>query len=124
MPEDEEMLLIKADDKLILTALKNLMENACKFSPTNSAQVSFKNTGNSIQIFVKNEGKGIPANDLPFIFQPFFRGENTASSKGYGIGLSLVERIVQLHNGQISVVSVPDAYTEFTVSFAVAGRYH
>ena len=122
MPEDEEMLLIKADDKLILTALKNLMENACKFSPSKSAQVSFKNAGNSIQIFVRNEGKGIPANDLPYIFQPFFRGENTASSKGYGIGLSLVERIVQLHNGQISVVSVPDSYTEFTVSFVVASR--
>jgi signal transduction histidine kinase len=122
MPEDEEMLLVKGDDKLILTALKNLMENACKFSPSKSAQVSFKNSGNSIQIFVKNEGKGIPANDLPYIFQPFFRGENTASSKGYGIGLSLVERIIQLHNGQISVVSVPDSFTEFTVSFAVASR--
>ena len=122
MPEDEEMLLIKADDKLILTALKNLMENACKFSPTKSAHVSFKNSGNSIQIFVRNEGKGIPANDLPYIFQPFFRGENTASSKGYGIGLSLVERIVQLHNGQISVVSVPDSFTEFTVTFNVSGQ--
>jgi signal transduction histidine kinase len=122
MPEDEEMLLIKADDKLILTALKNLMENACKFSPSKSAQVSFKNSGNSIQILVRNEGKGIPANDLPYIFQPFFRGENTASSKGYGIGLSLVERIVQLHNGQISVVSVPDSYTEFTVTFQVSNQ--
>jgi signal transduction histidine kinase len=122
MPEDEEMLLVKGDDKLILTALKNLMENACKFSPTKSAQVSFKNSGNNIQIFVKNEGKGIPANDLPYIFQPFFRGENTASSKGYGIGLSLVERIIQIHNGQISVVSVPDSYTEFTVTFHVSGQ--
>jgi signal transduction histidine kinase len=99
MPEDEELLMLKGDEKLMLTAIKNLMENACKFSP--------------------NNGKGIPENDLPFIFQPFFRGENTANSKGYGIGLSLVERIIHLHNGQISVSSELNGWTTFKVNLPI-----
>lgn len=115
MPDDEEQLMLKGDEKLILTAIKNLMENACKFSPNKQAHVSLSIENNQIIIEVKNEGKGIPEADLPFIFQPFFRGENTANSKGYGIGLSLVERIIHLHNGQITVSSAINSWTTFKV---------
>ncbi|WP_395768861.1 ATP-binding protein [Aquirufa sp.] len=119
MPEDEELLMLKGDEKLMLTAIKNLMENACKFSPNNQAQIQLAISNNQIEIEVKNEGKGIPENDLPFIFQPFFRGENTANSKGYGIGLSLVERIIHLHNGQISVSSELNGWTTFKVNLPI-----
>jgi signal transduction histidine kinase len=115
MPDDEEQLMLKGDEKLMLTAIKNLMENACKFSPNKQAQVRLAISNNLIEIEVKNEGKGIPEADLPFIFQPFFRGENTANSKGYGIGLSLVERIIHLHNGQITVSSEINGWTTFKV---------
>jgi signal transduction histidine kinase len=115
MPENEELLMIRGDEKLILTAIKNLMENACKFSPHKQAFVNLAIRDSRIVIEVKNEGKGIPEADLPYIFQPFFRGENTANAKGYGIGLSLVERIVHLHTGQISVQSEINAWTAFTV---------
>ena len=119
MPENEELLEIKADDKLILTAFKNLMENACKFSTNKTAFVKLQIENQHIKIDFKNEGKGIPAADLPFIFQPFFRAENTAASKGYGIGLSLVERIIQLHNGIIQVQSEPNSWTVFTVMLPI-----
>ncbi len=115
MPDDEELLMLKGDEKLMLTAIKNLMENACKFSPNKQAHVRLAIADHQIEIEIKNEGKGIPASDLPFIFQPFFRGENTANAKGYGIGLSLVERIVHLHNGQISVKSELNGWTAFKV---------
>lgn len=115
MPEDEELLMIKGDEKLILTALKNLLENACKFSPNKQAFVQLAIEDTKIVIEVKNEGKGIPASDLPYIFQPFFRGENTANAKGYGIGLSLVERIIHLHLGQISVQSELNGWTKFSI---------
>jgi signal transduction histidine kinase len=116
LPENEELLEIKGDEMLLLTALKNLMENACKFSFEKKSFVCLKIQGNLIKIFVKNLGKGIPKSDLPYIFQPFFRGENTASSKGYGIGLSLVERIITLHNGNIQVQSETNDWTEFVIS--------
>ena len=117
MPEDEELLHMKGDEKLVLTAIKNLLENACKFSSHKTAHACIQTEGKWIVIKVKNEGKGIPEADIPYIFQPFFRAENTASSKGYGIGLSLVERIVLLHNGQISVQSELNGMTEFTLRF-------
>jgi signal transduction histidine kinase len=117
MPDDEELLHMKGDEKLVLTAIKNLLENACKFSTHKTAHACIQTEGNWITIKVKNEGKGIPEADIPYIFQPFFRAENTASSKGYGIGLSLVERIVLLHNGQISVQSEINGLTEFTLRF-------
>ncbi len=117
MPEDEELLHMKGDEKLVLTAIKNLLENACKFSTHKTALACIQTEGKWIVIKVSNEGKGIPEADIPYIFQPFFRAENTASSKGYGIGLSLVERIVLLHNGQISVKSELNGTTEFTLRF-------
>lgn len=119
MPDDEELLMLKGDEKLMLTAIKNLMENACKFSPNKQAQVHLAINNQHIYIEVKNEGKGIPEADLPFIFQPFFRGENTANAKGYGIGLSLVERIIHLHNGQISVSSELNGWTTFKVNLPI-----
>jgi signal transduction histidine kinase len=120
MPDNEELLHIKGDEKLILTALKNLIENGCKFSTNKQAYVSLQIVDESIEITIKNEGKGIPEADIPYIFQPFFRAENTAASKGYGIGLSLVERIVNLHLGSISVQSEQNGWTEFTVKFPIA----
>jgi signal transduction histidine kinase len=120
MPDNEELLHIKGDEKLILTALKNLIENGCKFSTNKQAHVSLQIVDESIEITIKNEGKGIPEADIPYIFQPFFRAENTAASKGYGIGLSLVERIISLHLGSISVQSEQNGWTEFTVKFPIA----
>jgi signal transduction histidine kinase len=119
MPDDEELLHIKGDEKLVLTAIKNLLENACKFSSNKLAKASIQTEDKFIIIKIKNEGKGIPEADIPYIFQPFFRAENTASSKGYGIGLSLVERIVLLHNGQIFVQSELNGITEFTIRFSM-----
>jgi signal transduction histidine kinase len=120
MPDNEELLQIKGDEKLVLTALKNLIENGCKFSTNKQAYVSLQIVEQTIEVKIKNEGKGIPEADIPYIFQPFFRAENTAASKGYGIGLSLVERIVNLHQGSISVESEQNGWTEFTVKFPIA----
>ena len=120
MPDNEELLQIKGDEKLVLTALKNLIENGCKFSTNKQAYVSLQIIEQTIEVKIKNEGKGIPEADIPYIFQPFFRAENTAASKGYGIGLSLVERIVNLHQGSISVESEQNGWTEFTVKFPIA----
>jgi signal transduction histidine kinase len=120
MPDNEELLQIKGDEKLVLTALKNLIENGCKFSTDKQAHVSLQIIAQTIEIKIKNVGKGIPEADLPYIFQPFFRAENTAASKGYGIGLSLVERIISLHQGSISVESEQNGWTEFTVKFPIA----
>ncbi|WP_439555645.1 sensor histidine kinase, partial [Dyadobacter sp.] len=65
-----------------------------------------------------DQGKGIPKEDQSLVFQPFFRSDNTANIKGYGIGLSLVERIVKLHNGTITIQPNEPKGTTFRIKLS------
>ncbi len=105
LPDESDGLTLRGNRTLLTTALKNLTENACKFSPDGLARVGVSIGPDRIIIEVQNEGDPIPAADLPYIFEPFYRSRQTADVRGYGIGLSLVERIVRLHGGQLSVSS-------------------
>jgi len=63
-----------------------------------------------------NQGLGIDPQDINNIFEPFHRGKNVSGVKGHGIGLSLADRIVKLHEGSIAVSSVINGETIFTIS--------
>ncbi|SFD88423.1 sensor histidine kinase [Spirosoma endophyticum] len=105
-PDDEEALITLGNRPSLKVLLMNLVDNACKFSPTKTAKVNFQSTGGTITITVFNEGTQIPAADLPFIFQPFFRSNVTNQSiSGHGVGLAIVAQIVQIHQGKIAVNS-------------------
>lgn len=117
LPEDSDGLTLPGNKTLLCTALKNLTENACKFSDDGHAllRVGFAPTG--VQIDVQNNGSPIPEADLPYIFEPFYRSRQTADQvRGYGVGLSLVERIVRLHGGQIKVNSQTGIPTTFRIA--------
>lgn len=117
-PEDEEALITQGNRAALKVLLMNLIDNACKFSPTKTANVTFQTTGQTIQITVHNEGPPIAEADVAHIFQPFFRGNATAqSSRGHGVGLAVVEQVTQLHQGTIDVRSVPEG-TTFTLTLA------
>ncbi len=105
LPDESDGLTLRGNRTLLATALKNLTENACKFAPSGLARVGVSIGSDRVIIEVQNEGDPIPAADLPYIFEPFYRSRQTADVRGYGIGLSLVERIVRLHGGQLSVSS-------------------
>lgn len=115
--EDFERLTMTGNASLLRTALKNLTENACKFSPDHTALINVSVGDNSVRIAVQNHGEPIPAQDLPYIFEPFYRSQQTALTSGYGIGLSLVERIVRLHRGSLTVESAPEKLTTFVIEF-------
>ncbi|GAB3803774.1 HAMP domain-containing sensor histidine kinase [Spirosoma humi] len=106
LPEDPEQLAVQGSKTLLTTALKNLIENACKFSDNGHAFVQVSVQENTLTITIQNTGPAIPANELPYLFEPFFRSRQTADLRGYGVGLSLVERIIHLHAGQITVSSL------------------
>ncbi|WP_031527061.1 sensor histidine kinase [Dyadobacter crusticola] len=103
LPEDDTWLEVTGNSTLLKTAFLNLMDNACKFSDNNAVHINLQPSKDQITIGFTDQGKGIPKEDQSLVFQPFFRSDNTANIKGYGIGLSLVERIVKLHNGTISI---------------------
>jgi len=110
-----EDLLVPGNEQLLGTVFTNLMENALKFSNHKEVFVDLKGSDNSILVAVRDEGIGIPEAELEQVFQPFFRSSNAQQIHGHGIGLSLVERILRLHNGKIKVQSKEGTGTTFTV---------
>lgn len=117
LPEDPEFLCIIGSNALLQTAILNLVENACKFSPDNQAFIGLMVNAKQKVITVKDNGKGIDKDEIKKIFLPFYRSEKTPDVKGYGIGLSLVDRIIKIHNGRIEVSSIINKGTEFKIIF-------
>lgn len=106
---------IKGNEGLLYTALINLIENGAKFSPNHTVEVKIEIDSQILKLSFHNAGSVIPANELSQIFEPFKRGSNARNTKGHGVGLSLTRRIVQLHKGQISVVSSENSGTTFSL---------
>ncbi|RYF46433.1 MAG: HAMP domain-containing histidine kinase, partial [Cytophagaceae bacterium] len=115
LPDDPDQLTVQGNRTLLGTALKNLIENACKFSDDGRALVQTHFEAKSVSIRISNTGQPIPESDMPYIFQPFYRGRQTAELRGYGVGLSLVDRIIRLHGGKVTGTSEPGQQTVFTI---------
>lgn len=96
-----------------------LLDNALKYSPpTSKVQVVLRQEGKKARLDIINAGKGIKAKDLPHIFDRFYRIDESRTNgghTGYGLGLSLAKKIVELHNGDLSASSAPHHETVFTV---------
>ncbi|MFZ4476598.1 MAG: sensor histidine kinase [Saprospiraceae bacterium] len=116
--EQEEQLIIAGNEALLRLALSNLIDNGCKFSPDHrvSLKLLAKNGKKPVLELIDN-GPGIPAEDLPYIFQPFYRGIQQAKVAGSGIGLSLVDSILRLHHIQFQVISESGKGTKITLRF-------
>jgi signal transduction histidine kinase len=119
LPDDEQSLLANANDHLVGIAFTNLMENGCKFSQNHKVKVTLRSYQNAITVVCEDQGIGIAAEDIAKIFQPFYRGKNTGTAIGHGIGLSLVHRIFVLHHATIAVDSKVGKGTKFTVSIPI-----
>ncbi|MBD0254711.1 MAG: HAMP domain-containing histidine kinase [Cytophagales bacterium] len=116
----EAELIVLGDEELLKTAFYNLMENACKFSANHHVDVLLGVDGSSIKVQFIDQGIGITPADRERIFQPFFRGENAAGTRGHGIGLSLTQRIIDQHLGTLTLNSLLDKGTTFTVRLPLA----
>jgi signal transduction histidine kinase len=117
LPEDEEELLIFGNEELLLTAIKNIVINACKYSETREAIVHLSANNAIVSITIEDKGKGIPETELKSIFEPFYRVEESRTTEGFGLGLSLASRIIKIHKGEIQVNSTPGIGTKFILSF-------
>lgn len=108
------------DESLIGLMITNLLTNAIKYSPEGSpVNLTIDCSDNNIQIKIQDYGIGIPAKDLQHLFQSFYRASNSESVSGYGLGLSIVKKCVNAHNGEISVESALGEGTTFTVNIPV-----
>ena len=114
---DSDQMMITGDEYLLKVAVSNIIENACKFSPDNSVNINLEHCENCIEIIFKDKGIGISEADMAKIFEPFYRGANTVSVPGTGIGLSLVKRIIENYNGTIEISSQSGQGTTVRIKF-------
>ena len=99
--EDESSLTILANPKLIKVALSNLMVNCLQYSADGTAKIVLALKNSFLQIEYSNKGMPINQEEQQYLFQHFFRGENSKGKRGFGLGLVIVHKIITLHNGQI-----------------------
>jgi heavy metal sensor kinase len=110
--------LINADYDLIKQMLRALIDNSIKFTPPNGeVTINLISDKDRAVIVIKDTGIGIPKDELGYIFDRFYRVDKSRTKEkgGYGLGLSIVKSIVDLHDGKISVASEPGKGTEFTI---------
>lgn len=105
---------------LIVNAILNLLDNACKFSDNSEVKVSMKETEQAVCISISDSGIGIPEQDIPRIRQPFFRSENVRQIPGTGIGIPLTVKIVELHGGSLHINSVLNKGTTVILQIPVS----
>ena len=114
---------ISGDNRMIQRMIANLLDNAIKYTPAGGSVEVTVNTGNNgaVAIAVKDSGSGISENDIPHIFERFYRCDPSRSEAGIGLGLSFARAIARAHGGDISVFSKPGQGSTFTVTFPGAG---
>lgn len=114
---------VNADIALIQRVVQNLLDNAIKYSPENSViRIKMHETDASIRLQISDQGKGILAEDIPYIFERYYRCQQQrhSSKLGSGLGLAIVKKICDLHHSRISVSSQIDKGSEFKFELAKA----
>ena len=111
--------IIFGDPDRLEQVFTNLIDNAIRHSSENGyVQVSVENNANKLTVAIKDSGSGIPEEDIPFVFERFYKAdksrERNAKKKGTGLGLAIAKNIIEAHHGTISVKSKLDKGTTFS----------
>jgi len=112
-----EAVIVSGDRTRLEQAAANLIDNAVKYTPAGGrVDVEIARDGNRALLRVRDTGPGIPADELPRIWDRLFRGDTSRTERGLGLGLSLVKAIVEAHGGSVDVISEPGQGSTFTAA--------
>ena len=115
-PDLAPPLVIDGDRTSLLRVVSNLLDNAIKYSPAGSTiRVETVDEGDLVALSVQDEGAGIAEQELPRVFERFYKGEASRSSAGVGLGLAIVKHLVRAHGGTVTATSEPGKGATFTV---------
>ena len=121
---------VLADPAALASAVRNIIDNAIKYGGAHRCWIGIKvhtelsERSQTIRVTIEDRGIGIPASEVPYIFEPFYRGREVIAAQihGSGLGLSLVKNIIEAHGGTITVASTQGEGSSFTLSLpAVPG---
>ncbi len=115
-PGESEELLIRGNPGLLVILFKNILDNSCKFSGGDIA-VDILTLESSLEVKVSDQGIGIPAAEIDNILKPFQRAANARYIGGFGVGLSLVSRIADLHGTSMKIESRENKGTVISIVF-------
>jgi len=118
IPEDEKLLTLPCNRPLLELAISNIISNGVKYSNNDEVFVSLSADEKAIKIVISDIGIGIPAEDIPHLYEPFFRGKEASRYSGYGLGLPLAAKILRMHNGELNVQSETGKGTVVTLVFS------
>ena len=124
--EDIEKLEIDGDYDLMSQVLYNLLDNAVKFTNEGGdIDIRMHQAQGRVHMAIRNTGAGIPANELPQIFERYYKSDRSRSldKNGLGLGLYIVKTVIRLHGGEITVRSVEGEFTEFSFWVPAAGTH-
>jgi len=109
-------LTVRADRNRLRQVLVNLLDNAIKYSaPGGRVEISADARADEVLITVKDTGAGIPAEEIPRIWERLYRGDKSRSQRGLGLGLSLVRAIIKAHGGSMKVQSTVGEGSSFVM---------
>ncbi len=116
-----ELPAVAADRQRILQVLLNLIHNAIKFTRSGGrVEVGARREGDEVLFRVADTGVGIPAGDLPRIFERFYKGDRSRANSGTGLGLAIAKHVVQAHGGRIWAESVEGVGSTFFFTLPIA----
>ncbi|RKS25870.1 signal transduction histidine kinase [Flavobacterium endophyticum] len=117
IPEDESLLTIPCNRPLLELALNNIISNGVKYSDNDEVFVTLSADKSKIKIAITDIGIGIPPEDIPYLYEPFFRGKIASKYNGYGLGLPLAMKIIRMHNGELQIQSETGKGTVVNITF-------
>ncbi len=117
---DPDQMTVSGDEYLLKTAISNIIDNACKYSPDNRVSINMLYKETMIEVLFEDSGIGIPEEEIHKVFEPFYRGSNALAVRGSGIGLQLVRQIIRNHNGEIEITSKVGKGTTVTIKLPSA----
>lgn len=114
MTSEEDSFTVRGSATLLTTAFLNVLDNACKYS-SEAVSVQLQAGDEQITVTVTDQGRGIAEADAAHILDPLYRGKNVDGVPGYGIGLAVTQKIIELHQGTLQITSKVNQGTSVTI---------
>ena len=120
MPENDYDFIIQGNESLIKSAFFNLVKNAYLYSVDRKVMIRIESRDKNILVHIENGGPQPGPDEVQKIMVPFYRGQNALKSKGFGLGLAIIHRIISIHKGKVAYTALSGNINRFTVTLEKA----